>query len=339
MYHKVYSPCLDSNKPWYALTSSICGVNPARFVKQSIYQVYKDEIKCVQLSSLTGKDGGQVPREVFGLDKQPFLSEVHVATPFGLYVGLLRQKNLNLPQVFNTIEAVINNNIELDNFGAKTINAAKVTNVKAENQADLISGLKAQLNKASDEIKSLRNQLKSIQELIDSSAVEEPPNKKQKCSTKSNLPNHKQVYHSLKYVAAKHQTSISSVLGDMIAINDSDAADILSELVDKIVELKGSKRAFDEILSDHALQSFLAGLRVPDWALLYFKLSSMIADDAWQTMLNITHLGRSGVSEILIPININNNNDNNNNDDDDDDDDDDGGGGGGGDGNNNENVT
>lgn len=175
MYHKVYSPCLDSNKPWYALTSSICGVKPARFAKQNIYQVYKDEVKCVQLSSLTGKNGGQVPQEVFGLVKQPFISEVQVTTLFGLYVGLLRQKNPNLPQAFNTLEALINENIELNDFVAKSWNDTKVTNVEAGNQADLIAGLKAQLKKASKEIESLQNQLSSIRELLDSSAVEEPP--------------------------------------------------------------------------------------------------------------------------------------------------------------------
>lgn len=35
----------------------------------------------------------------------------------------------------------------------------------------------------------------------------------------------------------------------MISINDSDASDILSQIVDTIVETKGSKRAFDQILS------------------------------------------------------------------------------------------
>lgn len=82
----------------------------------------------------------------------------------------------------------------------------------------------------------------------------------------------------------------------MVALRESETTDVLSEIVDKVIEMKGAKKAFEELLSDNSLQEYLKVLHVQDWALLYFKLSSMIPDDAWQTLLNLTHLGRSGVS-------------------------------------------
>ena len=50
---------------------------------------------------------------------------------------------------------------------------------------------------------------------------------------------------------------------------------------------------------------FLQSLRVPDWTSLYFKLQSRIPDQAWQTLLSICKLGRTGVSHndyIFIKI-------------------------------------
>jgi len=41
-------------------------------------------------------------------------------------------------------------------------------------------------------------------------------------------------------------------------------------------------------------------LRVPDWVLLYFKLQVRLPDAAWQTLLNLTQLGRSGVGYVSL---------------------------------------
>ena len=52
-------------------------------------------------------------------------------------------------------------------------------------------------------------------------------------------------------------------------------------------------------MGDSAAQ-FLQSLRVPDWTLLYFKLQSRIPDQAWQTLVSLTKLGRTGVSHNLV---------------------------------------
>lgn len=53
-----------------------------------------------------------------------------------------------------------------------------------------------------------------------------------------------------------------------------------------------------ELIPD-VLQSYLEQFRVPDWVLLYFKLEAIIPDNGWQTMINLTRLGRTKVSELL----------------------------------------
>ena len=42
--------------------------------------------------------------------------------------------------------------------------------------------------------------------------------------------------------------------------------------------------------------------RIPDWVLLYFKLEAKIPDNAWQTMINLTKLGRTWVGVFLFML-------------------------------------
>ena len=72
-------------------------------------------------------------------------------------------------------------------------------------------------------------------------------------------------------------------------------SDTISGIVDLVMKAKGSKKGLAELLLPDTYQNLLEGLRVPDWVLLYFKLQARLPDAAWQTMLNLTQLGRSGV--------------------------------------------
>lgn len=60
-------------------------------------------------------------------------------------------------------------------------------------------------------------------------------------------------------------------------------------------------------MGDSAAQ-FLQSLRVPDGTLLYFKLQSRIPDQAWQTLVSLTKLGRTGVSHNLVFLELINKN-------------------------------
>lgn len=105
---------------------------------------------------------------------------------------------------------------------------------------------------------------------------------------------------SLNDVSAKYNESISCVLGNTFIFgNDterSEVRDTISNVVDMVMTAKGSKRGLSEVLSPGTYESILQSIRVPEWVLLYFKLQVKLPDSAWQTLLNLTELGESGVS-------------------------------------------
>lgn len=93
-------------------------------------------------------------------------------------------------------------------------------------------------------------------------------------------------------VYSRHKASVASVLGHLCtndpAKEPSETQDIIS-----VTEKKGVKRGLKAIVPD-LLQQYLHQFRVPDWVLLYFKLEARIPDEGWQTMINLTKMGRTG---------------------------------------------
>ena len=80
----------------------------------------------------------------------------------------------------------------------------------------------------------------------------------------------------------------------------SEARNIISEIVSSITEKKGVKRGREDLVLPDMLQEYLHQFRVPDWVLLYFKLETKIPDEGWQTMINLTKLGKTRVSFIKL---------------------------------------
>lgn len=68
------------------------------------------------------------------------------------------------------------------------------------------------------------------------------------------------------------------------------------EVVDLVTKSKGSKNVLTELLLPETLENVFQSIRVPDWVLLFFKLQTRLPDSAWQTLLNLTRLGKSGVN-------------------------------------------
>jgi len=63
-----------------------------------------------------------------------------------------------------------------------------------------------------------------------------------------------------------------------------------------VAEEQGVKKAAKIILSEDVFKTFIQLMTVPDWVLLYFKISAHLPDGAWQMLLNLTRLGDTGVS-------------------------------------------
>jgi len=55
------------------------------------------------------------------------------------------------------------------------------------------------------------------------------------------------------------------------------------------------EKAAKVILSEDVFKTFIQSTTVPDWVLLYFKISARLPDGAWQMLLNLTRLGDTGV--------------------------------------------
>lgn len=95
---------------------------------------------------------------------------------------------------------------------------------------------------------------------------------------------------------------------DLIAdqAQSSDVGHILSDIADRDTSKSSSPRQVIEAIMGDSATQFLQSLRVPDWTLLYFKLQSRIPDQAWQTLVSLTKLGRTGTKTDL-PILLNKN--------------------------------
>ena len=61
------------------------------------------------------------------------------------------------------------------------------------------------------------------------------------------------------------------------------------------------KKPLADLLHPKTYAKILESMRVPDWVLLYFKIQAKLPDNAWQTLLNLTQLGRGKVC-MLIPF-------------------------------------
>lgn len=112
----------------------------------------------------------------------------------------------------------------------------------------------------------------------------------------------KSVYQEIQDVCECHRESIGNIIGHRILAEDESACNALDELVDVVSEKKGIKGALEEVFSEDKWMTYLKTMRQPDWTLLYFKLAAKIPDEAWQTLLNITQLGRSGVSTVKLIV-------------------------------------
>ena len=75
-----------------------------------------------------------------------------------------------------------------------------------------------------------------------------------------------------------------------------DARETVKAVFDEVVKEKGTKEAFEKLLSEETWDKRVQCMRVPDWIYLLFKLKARISDSGWQALTNLTKLARTGVS-------------------------------------------
>ena len=71
-------------------------------------------------------------------------------------------------------------------------------------------------------------------------------------------------------------------------------------MIEDVASRKGAKRAIQDPAGEETLAKYVESLRVPDWVLLFFKTRARISGHTWQAVINITQLGRTGVSFSVI---------------------------------------
>ena len=286
---------LDPGKHWYVLTSSLCGVKPNVFAKNEIFRRFPEEIRSVAPADLK-------PAKRGSFNMQP--TKLLVVSSFGLCATLLGQRDLS-PDGFvgsvkfiPVVDAV--NGIALDeceplcSLGGKSFHSNHGSHELQELQsriAELECELQA-LEKKSECVNSFLSLSpplatsspahcpNEISDSSSSSVIEEtlkspsigPTLKKRKVSQEC-----RKVAVELDGVLAKYHETLACVLGNSFLYgSDKDKGNVsetLSEIVNLVMDAKGSKKGLEELLMPETYQRVVESMRVPDWVLLYFKLN------------------------------------------------------------------
>ena len=321
---RVPSASLDTRKNWYVLKKDICGIRPTDFSRNEIFRCFPDEIRSVVTRELQ-------PAKSMEFSRMP--STVYVASTFGLIAGLLRQKGIPQHGLINSRQFVpivsLLNSVKLDlepdrakdfSFGGKVRqgseelsallaeSTAKIDSLQAR-IADLESSMETSLTDSSfsdlstpcyssTPIRSSGSSCSSIEDIKNCPTLGSTNKKRQvlkKC---------REVSAVLDDVSKKYHESIACVLENSFLFGTDgekeNVRDTISEVVDLVMASKGSKKGLSELLSPETHKRIFQSMRVPDWVLLFFKLQTKLPDSAWQTLLNLTRLGKSGVSNNVL---------------------------------------
>ena len=288
MLFQVHSAHLDPGKSWYVLNEDICGTSFRKCSENFFFRIFPDEIQKVPFCELRDHENGNaLDPNLFRIKYKK--CDVLVGSTLGLCGALIRQRELNdqsyiASDSFKRIAASINNHCAITGL--------------PRNGASSITTLQKELDEAKEKIRDLQNILADkypASNLTEEKSAASPKRKKMRLSKR----NAGEILRSLEDVCGRHKASVASVLGHLCthdpAKQPSDARDIISEIVTSVTEKKGVKRGLEALVPD-VLQKYMNQFRVPDWVLLYFKLEAKIPDEGWQTMINLTKLGRTGVS-------------------------------------------
>ena len=105
-----------------------------------------------------------------------------------------------------------------------------------------------------------------------------------------------QLISRVNALCEERRESLSTVLSFLCAFGNQDATGVINDVIEDVASRKGVKRAMKDLAGEETYAKYVESLRVPDWVLLFFKTRARISGHTWQSMINITQLGRTGVS-------------------------------------------
>ena len=323
---RVTSPALDTKKHWYVLTKSLCGSRPKDFAKNEIFCRFPSEIQLVETRELKPATSN--------CSYSKNTRSLYVATSFGLCAALLRQRDFPPDGFIGSSEFIavqnVMNCIILDSdkeYGGKNSNFAarakvvdaQITSWKAKFEAadlELIK-LKTRVSDLEAEILALKSSSTSPYNCCTTTLLGDGSSPVSSCSSSSSIEDIKTsplgsttkkrkvaahcrtIMTDLNDVCDKYNESLACVLGNCFLYgNEEDKKDVsntVSEILNLVMDSKGTKKGIKDLLLAETHQLVLQSMRVPDWVLLYLKIQAKLPDAAWQTLLNLTQFGRSGV--------------------------------------------
>jgi len=100
----------------------------------------------------------------------------------------------------------------------------------------------------------------------------------------------------------KNRESLVIVLSNMCTFGDPEAKALVNEIVEEVAVKKEVKKSIEELVGDDTLLKYVKSLRVPDWKLVLFQAMARVSAKTWQSIINITGLGRTGVRSCVTVL-------------------------------------
>ena len=106
----------------------------------------------------------------------------------------------------------------------------------------------------------------------------------------------------LNALCDERRESLSMILSYLCTFSNQEATAVIADVIEDLSSKKDVKRAMEDLAGEETMEKFVESLRVPNWMLLFFKTRARISGQTWQAAINITRLGRTGVSFFYLFI-------------------------------------
>lgn len=291
---------LAPDKYWYVLSSSICKGSPGQFYKKSsVVASFPEEFVRGERRSLRLADGKRYDGKAS--------SEFEIlASSFGLLAIMLRQQpeksSSSEGSAFVQLKHFLNG-LDLGSIESRDGEVSSSTDPSAvQRHLQMPRPQSATTPTPSDDSLGCTAMTPPASGTRARLCFNDSPNLKEICqNTDIDTPEkalmvEKRGHRVIKNICERHRESLSNVLSYMCAFGDSEATVILNKIMENVAAKKGVKRTMLDLVGEGTYSKYVESLRVPDWILVYFKTKAQISGRMWQAVINITKLGRTGVS-------------------------------------------
>ena len=331
---RVTSQSLDPRKHWYILKKEICGIRPVDFSRNEIFKRFPDDIRSVATRELLPAKSAfvvefnRMPSTVIVASTFGLIAGLICQKGIPPHSLINSPRFLPIVGLLNSVALDLDNDLDPDR--AKGISFGGKIHQSSEELSSKLAERTAKIESLEMQIKDLQSRILEFESLMETSLNDSSfsdlsspccsSTPSRSCSSSCSsiedtktcpdlgsttkkrlvLKRCREVNAALEDVSEKYHESIASVLGNTFLCGTTEergkVRDTISEVIDLVMESKGTKKGLSQLLSPETLARIFESMRVPDWVLLYFKLQTRLPDSAWQTLLNLTRLGKSGVS-------------------------------------------